>query len=69
MDPIRLVNRFYSCYIYMLYMAIVVVIVNAGWAVGKTGRGVGVGVGDYWVKPGDWELGDHVNEVFASIPN
>ena len=26
---------------------------------GKTGRGVG----DYWVKPGDWEMGDHVNEV------
>ena len=18
---------------------------------------------DYWLKPGDWELGDHVNEV------
>ena len=32
-------------------------------AVGKTGRRVGAGVGDYWVKPGDWELGDHVNEV------
>ena len=25
--------------------------------------GAGVGVGAYWVKPGDWELGDHVNEV------
>ena len=28
-------------------------------AVGKTGRGGGVGVGDQWVKLGDWELGDH----------
>ena len=26
--------------------------------VGKTRRGVGVG--DQWVKPGDWELGDHI---------
>ena len=26
-------------------------------AVGKTGRGGGVG--DQWVKAGDWELGDH----------
>ena len=37
-------------------------------AVGETGRGVGVAMGDYWVKLGDWELGDwelgdHVNEV------
>ena len=30
-------------------------------AVGKTRRGVGAE--DQWVKPGDWELGDHVNEV------
>ena len=30
-------------------------------AVDKIGRGAGVG--DQWVKPGDWELGDHVNEV------
>ena len=31
----------------------------------KTGRGggVGVGVGDQWVKSGDWELGDHVSEL------
>ena len=21
------------------------------------------GVGDQWVKPGDWELGDHMNEI------
>ena len=26
------------------------------WAVGKTGRGVGAGVGDQWVKPRDWEI-------------
>ena len=32
-------------------------------AVGKTGRGAGVEVGDRWVKPGDWELGDHVTEL------
>ena len=25
---------------------------------GKTGRGEGVGAGDWWVKPGDGELGD-----------
>ena len=25
-------------------------------AVGKTGRGVGAGAGDQWVKPGDWEI-------------
>ena len=24
----------------------------------KTGRGGGVGAGDQWIKPGDWELGD-----------
>ena len=30
---------------------------------GKTERGVGMGAGDQWVKPGDWELGDQVNEV------
>ena len=30
-------------------------------AVGKTGRGVG----DQWVKSGDWELGNHVTEVFC----
>ena len=30
-------------------------------AEGKTG--MGVGVGDYRVKPGDWELRGHVNEV------
>ena len=28
--------------------------------VGKTGRGVGVGAGDQWVKPEEWELGDHM---------
>ena len=28
-------------------------------AVGKIGRGVG----DQWVKPGDWELRDHMNKV------
>ena len=27
-------------------------------AVDKTGRGAGVG--DQWLKSGDWELGDHV---------
>ena len=32
-------------------------------AVGKTRRGVGAGVVDHWVKPGDWELGDHVTEL------
>ena len=32
-------------------------------AVGKTGRGAGVGVGDQWVKPGDRELGDHVTKL------
>ena len=38
-------------------------------AVGKTGRRVGAGAGDQWVKPGDWELGDHVTELFVvSIP-
>ena len=26
----------------------------------KTGRGAGAGVGDQWIKPGDWELGAHV---------
>ena len=31
--------------------------------VGETGRGVGMGAGDQWVKPGDWELGDHVTEL------
>ena len=31
--------------------------------VGKTGRGGGVGVGDKWVKSGDWELGDYVTEL------
>ena len=30
-------------------------------AVGKTGRGLGVG--DQWVKSGDWELGDHVTTL------
>ena len=34
-------------------------------AVGKTGRGAGVGVGDQWVKLGDWELGDHMTELFC----
>ena len=29
----------------------------------KTGRGVGVGVGDQWVKLGDWELRDHMTEL------
>ena len=29
-------------------------------AMGKTGRGVGTG--NQWVKPQDWELGDHVTE-------
>ena len=29
---------------------------------GKTRRGAGVEVGDQWVKPRDWELGDHVTE-------
>ena len=24
---------------------------------------MGVGVKDQWVKPGDWELGDHVIEL------
>ena len=33
-------------------------------AVGKTGRGGGAGVGDQWVKSGEWELGDHVTELF-----
>ena len=23
-----------------------------------------MGVGDQWVKPGDWELGDHVTEFY-----
>ena len=31
--------------------------------VGKTRRGAGMGVGDQWVKLGDWELGDHVTEL------
>ena len=31
---------------------------HQGLAVGKTGRGVGAGVGYYWVKQGD-----HVNNV------
>ena len=31
--------------------------------IGKTGRGAGVGVGDQWVKPGDWEIGDYVTEL------
>ena len=32
---------------------------------GKIGRGggAGAGVGDQWVKQGDWELGDHVNKL------
>ena len=32
----------------------------------KSGRGVaiGAGAGDQWVKPGDWELGDHVTEHY-----
>ena len=34
---------------------------------GKTGRGAGTGMGDYWVKLGDWEMGDHVNEVCCFI--
>ena len=34
-------------------------------AVGKTGRGVGVRGGDHWVKPGDWELGDHVTKFYC----
>ena len=32
-------------------------------AVGKTGKGGGAGVGDQWVKLGDWELGDHTIEL------
>ena len=31
--------------------------------VGKIRRGAGVGMGDQWVKPGDWELGDHVTDL------
>ena len=42
---------------------IVSVILRLIWAVGKTRRGAGTGVGGYWVQPEDWELGDHVNEV------
>ena len=34
-------------------------------AVGKTGRGAG----DQWVKSGDWELGDHVTELFCFDSN
>ena len=30
---------------------------------GKTGREAGVG--DQWIKPGDWELGDHVTVKFC----
>ena len=30
--------------------------------VGKTRRGVGVG--DQWVKAGDWNLEDHLTELF-----
>ena len=30
---------------------------------GKAGRGGGTGVGDRWVKSGDWELGDHIIEL------
>ena len=26
----------------------------------KTGRGAGVGVGNRWIKPGGWEVEDHV---------
>ena len=32
-------------------------------AVGKIGRGGGSGVGDQWVKYGDWELVDHVISI------
>ena len=42
------------------------VICQYSWAVGKTGRGVGEGAGNQWVKLGDWELGelgDHVSEL------
>ena len=41
-------------------------------ALGKTGRGAGAGVGDYWVKPRDWELGDHTGDCMnfvVLIPN
>ena len=31
---------------------------NSYLVVGKIGRGAGVGVGDQWIKLGDWELGD-----------
>ena len=27
-------------------------------------EGRGGGAGDQWVKSGDWELGDHVTEIF-----
>ena len=36
---------------------------------GKTGRVAGVGVGDQWVKPGDWELGDHMTEILLEFEN
>ena len=29
---------------------------------GKTGRGGETGVGDQWIKSGNWKLGDHVIE-------
>ena len=35
--------------------------------VGKTGRGVGEGVGNQWVKPGDWET--TCPNLVISIPN
>ena len=36
-------------------------------ALGKTGRGVGVGVGDQWVKPGDgsWEITWFSSDLFS----
>ena len=29
----------------------------------KTGRGAGAGMGDRWIKPGDWELGDIIDTI------
>ena len=49
-------------YINYSYISTVGYIANTT-VVGKTGRGGGVGAGDQWVKSGDWELGDHVNEL------
>ena len=38
-----------------------------GMVVGNTRRGAGEGVGDQSVKPGDWELGDHVTEILFRL--